>query len=733
MSPTNTSSYRCLVPIFALCALMAGGPVAAARAQPAHQRTPGVSGMPRGIPLFCANPTIVSVGHGAWSNPRTWSINRVPGANDKVSIGTGHRVTYDVVTEAMLACVEVHGQLVFVSDANTRMKVGTLMVLEDGVLEIGTPHRPIAPHVTAELVIVDYPIDTEIDPGQVGTGLVGLGEVTMHGTPKMPTFVRVSREPLAGQATLAFEEAVTGWRVGDQLVIPDTRQLRTSEWGSRYESQAETPRIAALSATEVTLTAPLTYDHRGARNAEDQIEFLPHVGNLSRNVIVRSENPAGTRGHTIFVSRADVDLRYVEFRELGRTRTGLLNNSSFDSEGRAQRIGTNQIGRYAIHFHHNFGPTRTPANGYQFTLIGNAVYNTPKWGITIHRSHYGLIQDHVVYNTRGAGIATEDGTESFNVFYRNFSVRSTGSGQLLQRTGYDGGLVDPGGEGAAFWFRGPNNYVRDNVAANADESGFGMAPGELGPVRIPAFKGANTSKAAESVILDGASASVLEFADNEAYGAIQTGLAYGWSGTLSNFTVWHSSRQGVTGTPTHTLVVETLTVRGDSSILADKLERPIGVWLNDYMSKRIVVRDANVQGMRVGVSSPFYYNQTPEVGRGSGHLLVESGYFSTHIGISLATGYTAGGTDTVPLKHAIVRSSVFKPPRVTPADTHPTETISMNYRMSPEDPNPRDPIFVYDYNKQPGNDFKVYYSYQAPQAVAPCHDTVPSIGGWVCK
>ena len=136
MSPTNTSSYRCLVPIFALCALMAGGPVAAARAQPAHQRTPGVSGMPRGIPLFCANPTIVSVGHGAWSNPRTWSINRVPGANDKVSIGTGHRVTYDVVTEAMLACVEVHGQLVFVSDANTRMKVGTLMVLEDGVLEI---------------------------------------------------------------------------------------------------------------------------------------------------------------------------------------------------------------------------------------------------------------------------------------------------------------------------------------------------------------------------------------------------------------------------------------------------------------------------------------------------------------------------------------------------------------------------------------------------------------------
>ena len=89
------------------------------------------------------------------------------------------------------------------------------------------------------------------------------------------------------------------------------------------------------------------------------------------------------------------------------------------------------IGRYPIHMHHNRGPLPSPANGYQFTLIGNAVDGGSgetqfKWGIAIHNSHYGLIQDNVVYNYNGASIATEDGSESFNVFDHNFALRGMG-------------------------------------------------------------------------------------------------------------------------------------------------------------------------------------------------------------------------------------------------------------------------------------------------------------------
>src|SRR5579863_5592524 len=180
-----------------------------------------------------------------------------------------------------------------------------------------------------------------------------------------------------------------------------------------------------------------------------------------------------------------------------------------------KHLGANQIGRYGIHFHHYFGPRQTPANGYQFTLIGVSIDGAPKWGITVHNSHYGLIQDSVVYNTKGAGVVTEDGTESFNVFDHNFAVRSQGSGEFAPASGYGGAGPDPGGEGSGFWFRGPNNYIRNNVAANGDVFGFDLAAGWLGKVRIPKFKGADMGDDRETAEIETTAAKVLEFSNNE--------------------------------------------------------------------------------------------------------------------------------------------------------------------------------------------------------------------------
>jgi hypothetical protein len=729
MSPGNTWFRLSLVSVFALSGVGFG---ASALAQDAHLHTPGVSGMPQGVPLFCANPTVTSVATGGWLNPKTWSTNEVPGANDRIAIGAGHTVTYDRVSDAKIECIEVRGKLTFKTDANTRMKVVTVMVLEGGSLEIGSPGRPLAPGATAEIVIADQPFNPAIDPSQIGNGLVALGKVTMHGGIKTPTFLRVSREPLAGETTLTLERPVQGWQIGDHLVIPDTRQLRDDEHGRNYKPEDENVQVKSISGTLVTLAAPLAYDHKGARNAAGILEFLPHVGNVSRNVIVRSENPAGTRGHTIFISHADIDVRYAEFKELGRTKMGILNSTELDSEGHVASIGTNQIGRYAVHFHHDFGPKDTPASGYQFMLVGNAVDGSTKWGITIHRSHYGLIQDNVVYNTRGAGIVTEDGSESFDVFDHNFSMRTAGSRDAVEGNGYSSTLPNPGGDGSAFWFRGPNNYIRNNVAATAAESGFGLPVTALGMVRIPQFKGADTSKASESLQLDTAHAAVLEFSNNEAYGAMQSGVAWAWSGSISNFTVWHSSRYGITVTPTDNVVVENLTARGDSTILASAVENPVGVWVGDYASKNVVVANADVQGMRIGVSSPFFYGH-PSESSGAGSLTIENSYFRTYIGVNVATAYIEDAKGNFPSKKAVVRSSMFDPLNVKTLSLYPPETISMNHGMAPGDTRPRGPIVVYDYNKQPDNNFRVYYSYQAPTTVAPCHDTMPGIGGWVCR
>jgi hypothetical protein len=719
--------------LFFLC-FLCSLPLATAGAQDVHNHTPAVSGVPQGVPYFCEKPTVTSVSGGLWSDAKTWSTGRPPRINDKVRVAAGHTVTVDSISDAKLDCVEVNGTLRFAPDANTRLKTANLMVMENGGLEIGTADHPIAANVTAEIIIADQPIDKNTDPGQIGTGIESLGRVTMHCSVKTPTFVRLAKEPAAGDTTLVFDQPVNGWTAGDHLVIPDTRQLRSNERGANYEPEDEDVRVAQVSSNQVTLATPLRHAHKGARNGVGTLEFLPHVGNVSRNVVIRSENPEGTRGHMIFISRATVDLRYVEVRDMGRTKMGVLDNSEFDNSGKLTKFGTNQIGRYAIHFHHDFGPKAAPANGYQFTLIGNAVNGAPKWGITVHNSHYGLVRDNVVYNTRGAGIVTEDGTESFNVFDHNFALRAEGSGDFAPRSGYGGPTPDPGGEGAGFWFRGPNNYIRNNVAANGDAFGFGLAAGSLGTVHIPAFKGADTSQVNETTMLDTTGAAVLEFSHNEAYGAMQAGVAWGWNGTVADLRVWHTSRHGLTATPADKLLVDRITVRGDKSVLARQVENPAGVWMSNYVAKTIVVRGADIQGMRVGVSSPFYQEiRAVEPSRGDGSVAVEGGFFRDYIGISVATVYSSSAEAGAAVKVATVREAVFEPLDVLADPLNPPGAISMNYGMSSGDPDPRDPIRIFNFNEKPGDNFKVYYSLEAPPSAAPCHDTRPGISGWICK
>ena len=695
---------------------------------PGHENVGG--SISKGIPEFCAEPTVTSVASGAWADAATWSTKKVPGAEDMVVIKPGHLITFDRVSDAALMCLAVEGHLTFKADVPTRLTVGTMVVRPGGMLDIGTEQAPIAPGVLAEIVIADQELDPLDDVEQFGTGLIGQGYVRMHGARIDPTFVRLAAEPLKGQTTLTLEKAVSGWKAGDRLVIPDTRHLRTSERGEYYEPQWEEVAVTAIAGTTVTLAAPLAFDHKGARNADGMLEWLPHVANLTRNVVVRSANPMGTRGHVIFNGRPDVDLRYALFKDLGRTRLGPLDSAEYDAEGVPRNFGTNQIGRYSLHMHHAFGPAMPQANGYEFTLIGNAVDGASKWGITIHNSHYGLIRDNVVYDATGAAFVAEDGNESFNVFEHNFAMRSLGSGEFAPRSGYGGGTADPGGEGAGFWMRGPNNILRDNVAANVDVFGFAIAAGGLGNVHVPNRKGADPSKEGEFVDLDTTSAPVLEFTGNEAYGALQTGVAIGWNATLTNTRVWHASRHALTAFPADRLTVEGFEARGDPAVLSAQLEAPTGIWFNNYAAKTVTIRDANIQGLRVGIASPFFVRIDTEPGRGEGVAMIENSVLRDHIGIAVATSHVAADPKA-PRKAAIVRNSRFAdlPGAATPQ--LPGAAISMNYGASAGDAQLRGPITVYGFNGG-GEPFRVYYSLGTPAAAPPCTTTREGIAGFVC-
>ncbi|MCI0379427.1 MAG: Ig-like domain-containing protein [Gemmataceae bacterium] len=693
------------------------------------------------IPNFGANPTIVSLHSGNWSDPATWG-GRLPGAGDIVSIASTFTVTYDLVSDAALNTVVIQagGKLIFRTDVSTRLTVVNFLVLEGGELTIGTEANPVAANVKAEVVFANIPLNTALDPSQYGNGLIALGKVTMHGAVKDDTFVRLAVEPRAGDTTLTLSEAVTGWRVGDQILLPDSRQLAWNEQGIDpyypYVPMWETGTIAAVSldGRTVTLSSPLAFNHPGARGIDGTLDFLPHIANLTRNVVVRSQSATGTRGHAMFIGRADVDIRFARFGGLGRTTIADLDNTLYDANGNLTHVGTNQAGRYPVHFSHLVGPAAAPTNGYQYTFVGNAVVCPLNpmpfiWGIDINDSHYGLVKDNVLYNWAGSGLVTETGSESFNVIEHNFVARVSGIG------GRADGDIGPQGiarEGSGIWLRGPNNYVRDNVATTIVNSsvtsyGFILAFINVRDVRIPRFQGADPSQAGQYVLANMNATAIREFSGNETYGAISGGLSYWWIGTMaedyyadapesviSGFTVWHHYNLGVFGYQSNNLTFDGLTIRGDNALFGGG-SGATGFIANDYLSRNLTFKNADIQSQSIGIIPSSVSAGTVQTFRDS--------YLANFVNIKVTTLWTSGArADTPHLapRRIVVDNVFFDLARAPVIGGIAPLAIQMDFR--PETVRnliQLDEVFVYNYNGDPNDDFRVYYLEQASTFVVP--------------
>jgi len=664
------------------------------------------AGLPHDVPDFAMNPTNRAVRSGPWSEPGTWSAGRPPAAGDVVRIPARIAVTYDVVSDAALAAIAIEGSLSFRPALNTRLVAGVVEVLPSGLLEVGREDAPIAPGVTAEIIIADVPLDPKADPDQYGTALIGFGTITMHGAIVEPTFVRLGAEPAAGQTTLKLANPVmSGWQSA-RLILPGTNPFRDND--PQYQPQWEELVAASAGGGAVGLRSPLAFDHPGARDAEGALDFLPHVGNLTRNVIVRSENPKGTRGHVIFMHRADVDIRYVLFKDLGRTTIQPLDSRK------------NHIGRYSLHMHHTYGPAKPQPNGYQFTLIGNAIDGGTKWGITVHDSHYGLIRDNVVYNTGGAGIMTEDGSETGNVFDHNFVVRSWGTG--TERADERRETKDWGYEGSAFWFRGPNNYVRNNVGANANSFAVTYMMVDVTRVDTPSKQGAEPGKGVNMMATP-----VLEFANNEVY-ASRAGLTV-WNlganccidvydvpeSVFLKTTLWHLGTKGYYSYGSNRVVIDGWTQRGDRRALTNGNETAWGLFFGDYLVRNTVIRNPDIQGLRVGIILPAKVGDTRDIyGSQPGTLLIEGGVLRNLINIQASTMYgVTGGGAMLPPRITTIKNVRFG--RVSGAGGDQMD-VEMAYRTERSNANliVRDELIVYDYNNKPGDSFRVYYKEQAP-------------------
>lgn len=403
-----------------------------------------------------------SVGNGNWSDPKTWQPPRVPGQGDRVMVSRGTRVVYDANSDRVVRLVQIVGTLSFARDRNTQLNVGVLKVQNSdtcsesgfacdfaGVNLFGEPKLPRGGALpTLEVGTSDDPIPAKytarirlhylegMDKNDAPALVCCSARMELHGAPLSRTWVKLGRDVAPGDRSVTIDKAVTGWRVGDEVIVTGTvrKERRGTHRNDPESVQTESRRIAKIEGTTLHLDKPLLHQHSGSG------EFRGEVANLSRNVIVESADPQGIRGHTLFHAFSQGGISYTRLAHLGK-------------EG--------VLGRYSIHFH-LVGDTM---RGSQ--VLGAAIVDSHNRWITIHGTEYLVVRDCVGYQSVGHGFFMEDGTEVYNLLDRNLGVQAFRGKRLPKQV-----LPFDPNDGAAFWWANGRNTLVNNVACENDEYGY---------------------------------------------------------------------------------------------------------------------------------------------------------------------------------------------------------------------------------------------------------------------
>lgn len=395
------------------------------------------------------------------------------------------------------------GKLQFATNVNTELRTEYLFNGMMGTLEIGTASNKIAEGVKASLVFAERGGTTNTeDPSRFAPGAVLMGTTKMHGADKT-SWLALQTHPSAGATQFVLKSAPIGWQVGDQLVVAGTDPITNASIASTSEFERdEVVTITAVAGNTITFTSALIRDHKAPSQASD---LDVHVANMSRNIVVSSENTSVAsisgefrkpRGHMMFMHTLDVDVRYVEANNLGRTdKNIILDDWDFSDLDRAQNTGQpvtnggrNPRGRYSFHFHRGgldtsvfparpITPLPTPAH-----VEGCVVNNDPGWAYVNHSSRVDFIKN-VSYNLVGGAFNTEAGNETGS-FIENIAIRTVNplnpvmsaprprgsyieGDATLALADLKEGRQDFAWQGDGFWLHGVGVTVQGNIVSGS--------------------------------------------------------------------------------------------------------------------------------------------------------------------------------------------------------------------------------------------------------------------------
>lgn len=560
--------------------------------------------------------------------------------------------TLNITNDMTVPCMGIHGTV----NLTSHLSVGTLYVYPEGKL---TCRPAIPPRVTS----ISFQSVAPSDPEQYGTSLITFGANDCQGTPKT-RWARLSVELLKGQNTITFPFAPSGWLFGDEIFIARTEQQPEGTWSWQTLPNWPLPerfKLVSLNGTTWTLDHPAMFDHPASRDADFKLELFPAVGNITRDVKIYSEGPI--QGHVMYTGDAQVNVKDVEFRKLGRTTLA------------AVQPGVNQKGRYAPHFHMMGASARV-------IFDGNAIVDATKWCLTVHSSNGGSYTNNVATGCLGSGLMTEVGNEQDNLFEGNYFAGIIGTGARADSSCSGDGTL--GCDGSVAWFSGPMNRVRNNLFAN----------------------GINCINLWGGSPVNGVYPTIKEFSGNEAVGCmdgLQAWYVFG-GGDISNQKVSNFIENGFFGYPTTNLRLVDWVVRGDPR-MTTKPSR--GIWEGDYATQNMIVLRPNIQNTDTGVLAPYgtaagrspWVDQTPQV------FVVDDGYFN---GNNADLRWQQAGLS--PEQYWPGFSATFK------NNMHGPKSTTHIARLGPLNAGQTKPVTVTveNYQKVTGDNFSVYSNETAP-------------------
>ncbi len=689
------------------------------------------------IPNFARLYNTYTTRSGNWSDGSLWSTGHVPTVGEIAVVVPSATVTYNVISSDSLPAVAIQagGMLTFATSATTKMTVRNLMVFDGGTLNIGTDSAPVTG--LAEIVFPNVPLPTFAnDPYEWSNGLLTLGDsigCTFNACGSTRDgFYQLATDPVTGNSSVTINTAAAGWRVGDILLVSDSRYLNLTIRQPSYTFHGETVTVSGVSSDSKTfaLSAPLAYDH-----PSDGIDPTNkgHVGNLTRNVVFRSadSSTATVRGHAAFLHMTDLMVCHCRFQDLGRTTWQVPTDEPIFPSTPA----TNKKGRYPVHMHHmkmmdgQSSPTFTVQSNVVIdqNLPGGARAGLKQWGINTHGSHFGLIQDNVVFNYGGAGISTEDGSETGNLFNHNWVCLSDGTGDKSS----------DGQAGDGFWFRGPLNRITNNVASSMGYgyvgSSFGLnyqfaqnVAGTLTPV--PSFAGQPQNQWS-SVNLN--LQSLVQFEDNQTYSTPYgmalwfVGMPYAYAGgpsdsynfgapesVLLNWRIWAVYQKGMYPYPCQHITIRNGQVHGDMTYAP--YEGVSGVNAGDYSLANFQMLNCSLRGLGNGWE-PSTASWGEQV---IGNCTFQCADYA--IGVDMPWSVAGGQvfqnlyTDSAPLV-LNVNNCTFG----TVPGGATNRSFWMQIRSPASGADLRAPIQLYvtDFNQTPGNDFRVWFDESVPSRV----------------